>query len=77
MKDASTWENRGAHLTLSVGERGWSEFVRASRHQKMALQRSSERQHSNHLLGLPWRLLKKTQKSKLMQEQCHLKLKND
>jgi len=42
MNDASTWENRGAHLTLSVGERGWSEFVRASRHQEMALQRSSD-----------------------------------
>jgi hypothetical protein len=29
---------------------------------KMALQRSSERQYSNHLLGFPWRLLKKTLK---------------
>lgn len=54
--------SRGAHLTLSVGERGWSEFVRASRHQKMALQRSSERNYSNHLLGLTWRRMKKTLK---------------
>ncbi len=30
-RHASTWEDRGAHLTLSVGERGWKR-VRASRH---------------------------------------------
>jgi hypothetical protein len=26
---------------------------------KMALQRSSERRYSNHLLGIPWRVLKR------------------